>query len=162
MIQVGDKLPAGSLQLIKDSKLSSLSIADVFNGKQVAICGVPGAFTPTCSDTHLPGFIALAPALKSAGFDAVICVAVNDCFVMDAWGASVGAAAGDVAMLSDGGAAWTKALGLEKDTGDFGGVRMRRVAMAVEDGVVKVLNVEAGAGVSDSAAEKLLEDWKKL
>ncbi|HEY7840086.1 MAG TPA: peroxiredoxin [Gammaproteobacteria bacterium] len=156
-IKVGDKVPAGKFTIMKKDGPGALSTDDLFKGKKVALFSVPGAFTPTCSKEHLPGFVKQAQALKKKGIDTIACLAVNDVFVMDAWSKSGGA--GDkVLMLADGNAEYTKALGLTLDASVFGmGTRGQRFSMLVDNGVVKKLNVEESAGqCSTSSAETLL------
>ena len=139
-IQVGDSLPAVSLKLTPDG-IKDVPITEVTKGKKV-LFAVPGAFTPTCSEKHLPGFVEQAEAIKAKGVDAILCVAVNDPFVLSAWekARNVG---GKVTMLSDGNAEFTRAIGLDLDASGFGlGTRSKRYAMVVEDGVVKALMVE--------------------
>lgn len=145
-IKVGDKVPSGNFGIMKSEGPGSISSDDLFNGKTVVLFGVPGAFTPTCSKTHLPGFVQNASAIKGKGVDTIACLAVNDVFVMDAWGKGSGAD-GKVLMLADGNAAYTKALGLELDASGFGmGTRSQRFAMIVKNGVVSKLEVEPSAG----------------
>src|SRR6516164_6250805 len=145
-IKIGDKVPSGSLGIMKADGPGSISTDELFKGKTVVLFSVPGAFTPTCSKTHLPSFVHNAGALKSKGVDTIACMAVNDIFVMDAWGKSSGAD-GKVMMLADGNAAYTKALGLELDASGFGmGTRGLRFAMVVKNGVVDKLQVEPSAG----------------
>lgn len=150
-IKVGDRLPAGKFGIMTSSGPGSISTDELFKGKKVALFAVPGAFTPTCSKQHLPGFIQEAETLKKKGVDVVACLSVNDVFVMDAWGKHTGAD-GKVTMLADGNADYVKALGLELDASAFGlGTRAKRFSMLVEDGVVKKLNVEenpSACGVS--------------
>jgi len=145
-IKIGDKVPSGSLGIMKADGPGSISTNELFEGKTVVLFSVPGAFTPTCSKTHLPGFVEHAAKIKSKGVDAIACLAVNDVFVMDAWGKGAGAD-GKVLMLADGNAAYTKALGLELDASGFGmGIRGQRFAMVVKNGVVDKLQVEPSAG----------------
>jgi len=145
-IKVGDKLPDGSFGIMTASGPGSVTTGDLFKGKRVVLVAVPGAFTPTCSKTHLPGFVNNAAALKAKGIDTVACMSVNDVFVMDAWGKSAGAD-GKVQMLADGNATYTKALGLELDASGFGmGTRSQRFALVAKDGVVEKLEVEPSAG----------------
>ena len=145
-IKVGDTVPSGNFGVMKAEGPGSLSSDELFKGKTVVLFSVPGAFTPTCSKTHLPGFVKNAGAIKAKGVDAIACLAVNDVFVMDAWGKSSGAE-GKVLMLADGNAAYTKALGLELDASGFGmGTRGQRFAMVVKNGVVDKLQVEPSAG----------------
>ncbi|WP_322402654.1 peroxiredoxin [Massilia luteola] len=162
-IQIGDRLPAGSLQEFIDVETegcalgpNTFDVADLAKGKTIAIFGLPGAFTPTCSAQHLPGYIQLADQLKAKGVDEIWCISVNDAFVMGAWGRDQ-KATGIVRMMADGSAAFTKALGLEFDLVAKGfGVRSQRYSMLVQDGVVKQLNVESG-GFDVSSAETLLK-----
>ena len=145
-IKVGDKVPAGAFGIMKPEGPGSISTDELFKGKKVVLFSVPGAFTPTCSKTHLPSFVQNASALKAKGVDAIACLAVNDVFVLDAWGKSSGAE-GKVTLLADGNATYTKALGLELDASGFGmGTRGQRFAMVVKDGVVEKLMVEPSAG----------------
>lgn len=155
-ITVGDKLPEATFTIM-DGGPKQVSASDVFAGKRVALFAVPGAFTPTCSEHHLPGFIGHADALKVKGVDLVACTAVNDVFVLDAWAKASGAE-GVVTMLADGSAAFAKALGLDVDLGPFGlGTRSKRYAMIVEDGAVKYLAIEDSPPEhSKATAEKLL------
>ena len=144
-IKVGDKVPSGNFGVMKSEGPGSVSSDDLFKGKTVVLFSVPGAFTPTCSKTHLPGFVKNAGAIRAKGVDTIACLAVNDVFVMDAWGKSSGAE-GKVLMLADGNAAYTKALGLELDASGFGmGTRGQRFAMVVKNGVVDRLQVEPSA-----------------
>jgi peroxiredoxin len=145
-IKVGDKLPSGTFGVMKAEGPGAMSTDELFNGKTVVLFGVPGAYTPTCSKTHLPGFVQNAAALKSKGIDTLACLAVNDVFVMDAWGKGSGAD-GKVVMLADGNGTYTKALGLELDASGFGmGTRSQRFALVAKNGVVTKLNVEPSAG----------------
>jgi len=161
-IQIGDRLPEGTLAEFIETETegcalgpNTFQVADLAKGKTVAILGLPGAFTPTCSNQHLPGYIALADAFKAKGIDEIWCVSVNDAFVMGAWGRDQ-KATGIVRMLADGSATFTQALGLEFDLVAKGmGVRSKRYSMLVKDGVVAQLNVET-AGFDVSSAEKLL------
>jgi peroxiredoxin len=162
-IQIGDRLPEGTLQEFIDVETegcalgpNTFNVADLVKGKTIAIVGLPGAFTPTCSAQHLPGYVKLADQLKAKGVDEIWCISVNDAFVMGAWGRDQ-KATGIVRMMADGSAAFTKALGLEFDLVAKGfGVRSQRYSMLVQDGVVKQLNVEAG-GFDVSSAETLLK-----
>jgi len=155
-IQVGDKLPEATFMVMGAEGPEPKTTSEVFGGKKVAMFAVPGAFTPTCHKTHLPGFVERATELKGKGCDAVVCTSVNDVFVMDAWAQDTGAN-GKITMLADGGALFAKALGLDIDLTERGmGFRSKRYAMMVEDGVVKVLNVEdAPPKVDKSSAETL-------
>ncbi len=155
-IQVGDSIPDASLGHMGPEGPAQLSTADLFGGKKVVLFAVPGAFTPTCSAKHLPGYVQNAAAIKEKGVDTIACLSVNDAFVMDAWGKDQGVG-DDVLMLADGNAAFTAALGLELDASGFGmGTRSQRYAMIVEDGKVTALNVEAGGAFEVSAAEHVL------
>lgn len=154
MIQVGDTLPEVTFSLRKDGISSSPTTADIFAGKKVLLFAVPGAFTPTCSEAHLPGYVTLADKFKAKGIDSIVCLAVNDAFVMTAWGDVHNAE--HLIMLADGAAEFTKTIGLAKETGSFGGVRSQRYAMLVDDGVVKVLNIEAPGKFEVSDAETML------
>ena len=154
-IAVGDKIPSVKVMRWGSDGPEALTTDDLFKGKKVALFGVPGAFTPTCSAKHLPGFVAQADALKAKGVDAIVCISVNDVFVMNAWGKDQDV--GDkVAMIADGDAAFTKAAGLELDlTGKGLGLRNQRFSMLVDNGVVKVLNIDA-SGFDKTSAETLL------
>lgn len=155
-IKVGDKLPEATFKVMKDGKPADITVAELTAGKKVALFAVPGAFTPTCSARHLPGYKEKAAEFRAKGVDTIACVAVNDVFVMGAWGKDqqVG---DDVLMLADGNGAFAKAVGLEMDGTGFGmGSRSKRYSMVVEDGVVKQLNVEAGGEFKVSAADYML------
>jgi peroxiredoxin len=156
-IKTGDKVPSATLMQMKDGGPKPVKTDDLFSGKKVVVFALPGAFTPTCSAKHLPGFIQNASALKGKGVDAIACVSVNDAFVMGAWGDQQGA--GDkVMMLADGNGDFTRAMGLELDASRFGmGPRSQRYAMIVDNGVVKELNVEEGGAFSVSSAEHVLK-----
>jgi len=161
-IQIGDRLPEGSLAEFVETETAGCSlgpntfqVADLVKGKTVAIFGLPGAFTPTCSAQHVPGFVQNVDAFKAKGVDEIWCISVNDAFVMGAWGRDQ-KATGIVRMMADGNAAFTKALGLDADFSKHGmGTRSQRYSMLVVDGVVKQLNVEQG-GFEVSKAEALL------
>jgi peroxiredoxin len=163
-IQIGDRLPEATLSEFIETETEGCSLgpntfntADLVKGKTIAIFGLPGAYTPTCSAQHLPGYIQLADQLKAKGVDEIWCVSVNDAFVMGAWGRDQ-KATGIVRMMADGSGTFTKALGLELDLTAKGlGVRSQRYSMLVQDGVVKQLNLENGGGFAVSSAEKLLE-----
>ncbi len=158
-IAVGDRLPAATLRRMSAEGIEEVETESLFAGKKTALFAVPGAFTPTCSAQHLPGFIANADALAAKGVTQIVCVAVNDPFVLDAWAKQ--SDAGDaVLILSDGNGEFTRALGLELDGSGFGlGQRSKRYAMLVDDGVVTVLKVEANPGVVEvSGAEDLLAE----
>ena len=157
-VKVGDKAPEGRFTIMKADGPGSISTDELFSGKKVVIFSVPGAFTPTCSREHLPGFIKQEGDLKKKGVDTVACMAVNDVFVMDAWGKHSGAD-GKVMMLADGNAEYAKKLGLELDASGFGmGTRGQRFAMVVDNGVIKDLFVEAPGEFKVSAAEHVLEN----
>jgi peroxiredoxin len=155
-IKVGDKLPAGNLTVMSKDGPKQISTAELFEGKKVALFAVLGAFTPTCSAKHLPGFLEKAADLKKKGVNTIACLAVNDAFVMDAWGKAQNV--GDkIAMLADGSAEYTKKLGLELDLNARGlGLRSRRYSMLVDNGVVKKLNLEEGGAFAVSDANTLL------
>lgn len=156
-IKAGDKIPDATLMHMSDAGPSPISTADLFGGKTVALFALPGAFTPTCSNQHLPGFIEKSEELRSAGVDTIICLSVNDAFVMGAWGEQQGAG-GKVMMVGDGNGELTEKLGLTMDGSGFGmGTRSLRYSMIVRDGVVETLNVESNPGQAvDSGAENLL------
>lgn len=155
-VKTGDKIPAGTLTYMGDSGPETISTDDLFNGNKVVVFGVPGAFTPTCSETHLPGFVARYDDIAAKGVSKVVCVSVNDVFVMSAWGKSQNAE--NIMMAADGSAEWTKALGLEFDLTARGlGVRSRRYAMIVDDGTVASISVEEAAGVEVSSADDILK-----
>jgi len=155
-IKVGDKVPSVNLKHMAKDGLSDISTEEIFSGKKVVIFALPGAFTPTCSAKHLPGFVQQAEALKGKGVDTIGCVSVNDAFVMDAWGKNQNV--GDkVLMLADGNAEFADALGLAFDGSGFGmGKRAQRFAMVVDDGVVTTLNVEQPGAFEVSSAEAML------
>lgn len=156
-IQVGDRLPAVNLKQLTADGIKDVSINELTGGRKVVLFAVPGAFTPTCSEKHLPGFVEQAEAIKAKGVDAILCVAVNDPFVVGAWekARNVG---GKVRMLSDGNAEFTRALGLDFDGSAVGlGTRSKRYAMVVDDGTVKTLLVEdAPAQAEKSSAAAIL------
>ena len=156
-ISVGERMPEGSFTVMTGEGPASISTDDLFGGKKVVLFSVPGAFTPTCSMQHLPGFIEHADALQAKGVDTIACTAVNDVFVMSAWGKDAGA--GDkVQMLADGNGDYVAALGLELDASGFGmGKRGQRFSVIVNDGVVTHLNVEAPGEFKASTAETALE-----
>ena len=155
-IQEGDKLPDATLHVMQDGRPTALSTQELFGGKKVVLFAVPGAFTPTCSQAHLPGFVANADAIKAKGVDSIVCVAVNDAFVMDAWGKDGNAE--ELVMAGDGNGDFTNAIGLAMDGTGFGlGQRSQRYAMIVDDGVVTKLAVEAAGALDVSKAEAMLE-----
>jgi len=154
-IQVGDKVPACTMKTMGAEGPADISTDDIFAGKKVLLFAVPGAFTPGCSMTHLPGYVVNADKIKAAGVDTIVCMAVNDAFVMDAWGKAQNAE--ELLMLADGNGEFTAALGLELDGSGFGlGHRSQRFAMLVDDGAITQLNVEPGAGVDVSSAENMM------
>jgi len=156
-IQVGDKLPSGAFTIMTEDGPQALSSDDLFGGKKVVLFSVPGAFTPTCSMKHLPGFVEKSEELKANGVDTIACIAVNDVFVMDAWGKSAGAD-GKVVMLADGNAEYTKLLGLELDASGFGmGTRGQRFSIIADDGVATQVNIEGPGEFKVSNAETALE-----
>ncbi len=155
-IKVGDKMPSGTVHEMTSDGPTEVSIDELFSGKKVVLFSVPGAFTPTCSAKHLPGFVNHADDLKAKGVDTIACMAVNDAFVMGAWGENQ--KVGDkVVMLADGNAEYSKALGLELDlTGIAFGMRGKRFSLLVDDGVVKQINVDE-SGFGETSAEKMLQ-----
>ena len=157
-LSVGDRLPEVSFTVMTDDGPSSVSTSDVFAGKKVAAFAVPGAFTPTCHLKHLPGFLDHLNDFKVRGVDTVACIAVNDIFVLNAWAKASGAE-GKIVFLADGNDEFTKAAGLDFDASAVGlGMRSKRYAMLVDDGVVKVLNIEdAPASAIISSADELLK-----
>ena len=156
-INVGDKIPSATLKTMGAEGPEDVTTDDLFKGKTVALFAVPGAFTPTCSAKHLPGYVTNAEALKAKGVDAIVCLSVNDAFVMGAWGKDRNAG-GKVQMVADGNADLTRQLGLEMDASGHGmGVRSKRYSMIVEDGAVKVLNQEPPGAFEISSAEAMLK-----
>jgi peroxiredoxin len=155
-IKVGDKIPNMKFKVRQGGDAKDLTTDEIFKGKKVVLFAVPGAFTPTCSMKHLPGFVQNHDALKKKGIDTVACVSVNDQFVMGAWAKDQ--SAGDkVMMIADGNGEFTRAVGLELDGSGFGlGQRSQRYAMVVDDGTVKTLNVEKGGAFEVSSAEAML------
>jgi peroxiredoxin len=156
-IKAGDRIPDGTLMRMSDKGPQPITTKEIFDGKKVVLFAVPGAFTPTCSNQHLPGFVRHGDAIKAKGVNTIACLSVNDAFVMGAWGKAQNV--GDkILMLADGNAEFTKKLGLELDASGFGmGVRAKRFAMIVDRGVVKHLAVEANPGQAvDSGAEAIL------
>jgi peroxiredoxin len=155
-IKSGDRMPSGTLKTMTKDGIKDVSTDELFKGKKVVLFSVPGAFTPTCDAKHLPGFVELAGQIKGKGVDTIACMAVNDVFVMNAWGKSSNV--GDkVLMLADGNGDYAKALGLEMDGRGFGlGMRGQRFAIVVEDGVAKQVNIDAPKEFKVSAAEHVL------
>ena len=155
MIRVGDNIPSANIAVAKSDEQTNTTSAELFADKKVVLFALPGAFTPTCSKSHLPGYVTLFDEFVKKGVDMVACLSVNDAFVMQAWGRDQNAE--NITMIADGGAAFTKALGLEMDTADFGGVRSQRYAMVIDHGKVTLLNVEAAGEGEASKAETILE-----
>lgn len=155
-IQVGDRFPDVKLQIATQNGIENASTGELLAGKKVVLFAVPGAFTPTCSAKHLPGFIDRADEIRSKGVDSILCLSVNDAFVMDAWAKDRGA--GDkVTMVADGSAELTRQLGLEMDGSKFGmGLRCQRFAMVIDDGEVTALHVEQPMKFEVSSAEAIL------
>lgn len=155
-IKAGDRMPAGTLKIMTKDGPQDITTDQLFKGKKVVLFSVPGAFTPTCDAKHLPGFVQNAGALHAKGVDTIACMAVNDVFVMNAWGKSSNV--GDkVLMLADGNGDYARALGLEMDARGFGmGTRGQRFAIVAEDGVAKQVNIEAPREFKVSAAEHVL------
>lgn len=157
-IAVGEKLPAVTFKTMTEDGPKELTTADIFAGKKVVLFGVPGAFTPTCSNNHLPGYIENFEAIKARGVDTIAVVATNDAFVMGAWARFTGGE-GKILFLADGSGDFAKATGLDLDLSQNGmGLRNKRFALIAEDGVVKTINVEAQAGVSGSGAAAILDE----
>jgi len=155
-IKTGDRIPEGTLKIMGEKGPQDITTAEIFGGKKVVLFAVPGAYTPTCSQAHLPGFVALADKIKARGVDTIACLSVNDAFVMDCWGKDKNAE--ELLMLADWNAEFSRALGLEFDASAFGlGVRAQRFAMIAEDGVVTSLAVEAPGKFEVSSAEAMLE-----
>ena len=155
-IAVGDKLPEATLVEMTADGPAKRTTAEIFGGRKVALFSVPGAFTPTCSIKHLPGFVEKSDALKAKGIDEIICIAVNDAFVMGAWSKSQNAE-GKVSLLADGNGDFSKALGLEMDGSGFGmGIRGKRFSMIVQDGIVTALNLEGPGEFNVSSADHML------
>ena len=164
MIAIGERVPDATLYEFFEVETggcalgpNAFSVSDLTQGRRIVVFGLPGAFTPTCSARHVPGFVAHADALREAGVDEIWCVSVNDAFVMGAWAREQGTA-GKVRMLGDGSAEWTRGLGLDQDLGKRGmGVRSLRYAMVLDDGVVTHLAVEAPGEFKVSSAEAVLQ-----
>ncbi|MCY4655221.1 MAG: peroxiredoxin [Gammaproteobacteria bacterium] len=155
-IKEGEKLPEANLFVLSEGRPTQLSVNDLTAGKKTVIFAVPGAFTPTCSEQHLPGYVRNLSELKAKGVDEVVCVSVNDPFVMDAWGKDRNAEG--IVMASDGNGEFAESLGLVMDGSGFGlGKRSQRYAMIVDDGVVSKLAVESAGGFDVSKAESILE-----
>ena len=156
-IEVGDQIPDVTVQTFADGKPEPVQTADVLGKGKVVLFAVPGAFTPGCSKIHLPGYVQNAAALKAKGVDTIACIAVNDAWVMDAWGRDQGVG-DDIIMLADGSGEFTKSLGLDVDLSGAGlGMRSRRYAAVIDNGVVTDLQVEPKPGVDLSSCESMLE-----
>lgn len=154
MIKQGDTIPAVTVSVVEAGETRSVAASELFAGKKAVLFAVPGAFTPTCSQAHLPGYVVNADAFAAKGVDMIACLSVNDSFVMKAWADNQNAE--QITMIADGGAELTKAMGLGMETGSFGGVRSQRYAMLLEDGVIRILNVEAPKSFEVSKAEVML------
>jgi len=155
-VKVGDKLPEASFTIMGEDGPTTVTTSEVFSKRKVALFAVPGAFTPTCHAQHMPGFLAHLEELSGKGVDEVACTAVNDVFVLDHWAKATGAS-GKVTMLADGSADFANKTGLVVDLSDHGlGVRSKRYAMLVDDGVIKVLNVEDAPPLHDKSSAEVL------
>ena len=158
-IKVGDQVPDVKIKTMADGKMQDVSTGELFKGKKAVLFAVPGAFTPTCSMQHLPGFIANARKIKDKGVELIACTSVNDAFVMDAWSKAQGAAGNEVMMLADGNADFARAMGLEMDGKGIGfGTRSQRYAAVIENGVIKALNVEKPMKFECSSADAILDE----
>lgn len=155
MIEENKPMPSGELSQLKDGNMITHNTDELFANKKVVLFAVPGAFTPTCSAAHLPGYVVSADELKAKGVDAIICLSVNDAFVMNAWGKAQNAE--NIMMLADGDGSYTKALGLSMETAGFGGLRSQRYAMVIENGTVTNLHVEKPKEFEVSTAESILK-----
>jgi len=156
-IKAGERMPEGKFKTMGDKGPKDLTTAELFSGKRVVLFSVPGAFTPTCDAKHLPGFVQLADQIHAKGVDTIACMAVNDVFVMNAWGKHSGVA-DKIVMLADGNGHYAKALGLELDASGYGmGTRGQRFAIVVKDGVAEHVDVEAPGQFKVSSAEHILE-----
>ncbi|MES3006951.1 MAG: peroxiredoxin [Pseudomonadota bacterium] len=154
-IAIGDKIPATTFKIMGEKGPQDISSDAIFAGKKVVLFAVPGAFTPGCTVTHLPGYVVLADKIKAKGVDSIVCLSVNDAFVMSAWGKSQNAE--ELIMLADGNGTFTKAVGLELDATGFGmGIRSKRYAMIVDKGVLTHLAIEPAGGIVESAADAIL------
>ncbi|MFT4632650.1 MAG: peroxiredoxin [Candidatus Pseudothioglobus sp.] len=155
-VKIGDKIPDATMNIMGEKGPQAITTSDLFAGKKVVLFAVPGAFTPTCSAAHLPGFVVNADKIKAKGVDAIVCVSVNDAFVMDAWAKDKNAE--EIMMVGDGNGDFAEAMGLVLDGSGFGlGKRSQRYALIAEDGVITALNVEQGPAFELSSAEKILE-----
>ena len=152
---IGDAVPSCTLSIMGEKGPTPFSTADIFDGKKVILFALPGAFTPGCSMTHLPGYVVNADKIKAAGVDSIVCLSVNDAFVMGAWGEAQNAS--EILMVADGNGEFTEAMGLTLDATGFGmGMRSQRYAMLADNGVISQLNVETGPGVEASSAETMM------
>jgi glutaredoxin/glutathione-dependent peroxiredoxin len=157
MIKVGDKVPSVKLKHMTKEGIKDITTDEMFSGKKVVLFGLPGAFTPTCSAKHLPGFVQGSDQLRGKGVDQVVCLSVNDAFVMDAWGKNQNVGE-KVLMVADGNADFAKAVGLEMDGSGYGmGTRIRRFSMLVDNGTVKQLNVEKPGAFEVSNFETMMK-----
>ena len=155
-IQVGDNIPEATMKIMGEKGPQDITTNDIFAGKKVVLFAVPGAFTPTCSAAHLPSFVVNADKLKGKGVDSIVCVSVNDAFVMDAWSKDKNAE--ELMMVGDGNGDFTKAVGLEMDGSGFGlGTRSQRYALVAENGKVTALNIEAPGAYEVSSADAILD-----
>ena len=155
-IQVGDSIPDATMKVLGDKGPEDITTSDIFAGKKVVLFAVPGAYTPTCSAAHLPSYVVNADKIKGKGVDSIVCVSVNDAFVMDAWGKDKNAE--ELLMVGDGNGEFTKAMGLELDGSGFGlGTRSIRYSLIAEDGKITNLNLEQGGAYEVSSAEAILD-----
>ena len=154
MIQIGNKIPSTKITIIDSQGQNTIDASDFFSNKKAVLFALPGAFTPTCSEAHLPGYVVKFDDFKAKGVDVVACLSVNDAFVMKAWQEQQNAE--NIAMIADGGAALTQAMDLAMDTSDFGGIRSQRYSMLIENGMVTQLNVEAPSSFEVSDADTML------
>jgi len=155
MIQENTLMPVGELSQLKNGNMVTHNTAELFANKKIVLFAVPGAFTPTCSAAHLPGYVVSADELAAKGIDAIICLSVNDAFVMNAWGEAQNAE--NIMMLADGDGSYTKALGLGMETAGFGGLRSQRYAMVIDNGTVVSLHIEKPKEFEVSKAEVILK-----
>ena len=154
-VQVGDQIPEATLKVMGEKGPKDVTTKELFGGKKVVLFAVPGAFTPTCSAAHLPGYVVNADKIKAKGVDAIVCVSVNDAFVMDAWGKDKNA--DELIMAADGNGDFAKAMGLTMDGSGFGmGIRSQRYALVADDGKITALNVEQPGKFEVSAAEAIM------
>ncbi|MFT5757816.1 MAG: peroxiredoxin [Alteromonadaceae bacterium] len=155
MIKQNEPMPTGELSELKNGDMITHQTQTLFANKKIVLFAVPGAFTPTCSVAHLPGYVVSADEFKAKGVDAIICLSVNDAFVMNAWGEAQNAE--HIMMLADGDGSYTQALGLDMQTAGFGGLRSQRYAMIIEDGIVSSLHIEKAKEFEVSKAEVILK-----